>query len=244
MARSRVSASARTKTEPPRLMRGLGDLHHPVSTKNHEAQQFFDQGLKLVYAFNHDEARRSFERARQLDPQLGMAWWGVALTLGPNYNLPVDPAREKSAYEAVQHALALQDNASNPERAYINALAARYSNDPHVDLHALDVAYKDAMAKLAARYPDDLDGATLFAESMMNLNPWHLWTADGRPAEGTDQIVWVLESVLKRDPNHLGANHYYVHAIEASPNPERALASAMRLEKLAPAAGHLMHMPA
>ncbi|HET9417973.1 MAG TPA: hypothetical protein VFO30_01415 [Chthoniobacterales bacterium] len=225
-------------------MRGLGDLHHPVSTKNREAQQFFDQGLKLVYAFNHDEARRSFERALQLDPQLGMAWWGVALTLGPNYNLPVDPAREKAAYEAVQHALALQDNASDPERAYINALAARYSNDPHVDLHALDIAYKDAMAKLAARYPDDLDAATLFAESMMNLNPWHLWTADGRPAEGTDRIVWVLESVLKRDPNHVGANHYYIHAIEASPNPERALASAMRLEKLANAAGHLVHMPA
>jgi tetratricopeptide (TPR) repeat protein len=225
-------------------MKGLGDLHHPVSTNNREAQQFFDQGLKLVYAFNHDEARRSFERAAQLDRQLPMAWWGVALTLGPNYNLPVDPAREKAAYDAVQHALALQDNASEPERAYINALATRYSSDPHVDLRALDVAYKDAMAKVAARYPDDLDAATLFAESMMNLNPWHLWSADGKPAEGTDQIVWVLESVLKRDPNHLGANHYYIHAIEASPNPERALASAMRLEKLAPAAGHLVHMPA
>jgi hypothetical protein len=239
-----AAVTGRTRSESPRLMRGLGDLHHPVSTKNREAQQFFDQGLKLVYAFNHDEARRSFERASQLDPQLAMARWGIALTLGPNYNLPVDSAREKAAYEAVQHALALQDNASEPERAYINALAARYSNDPHIDLHALDVAYKDAMAKVAARYPDDLDAATLFAESMMNLNPWHLWTADGRPAEGTEQIVWILESVLKRDPNHLGANHYYIHAVEASPNPESALASAIRLEKLAPAAGHLVHMPA
>lgn len=237
-------ASARTRSNTPRLMSGLGDVHHPVSTKNRQAQQFFDQGLKLVYAFNHDEARRAFEHAGQLDPKLAMAWWGVALTLGPNYNLPVDPEREKAGYEAVQRALALQDNASEPERAYINALAVRYSKDPHIDLHALDVAYKDAMAKVAARYPDDLDAATLLAESMMNLNPWRLWTKDGKPAEGTEQIMWVLESVLKRDPNHVGANHYYIHAVEASPNPERALPSAARLEKLAPAAGHLVHMPA
>jgi tetratricopeptide (TPR) repeat protein len=237
-------ASARTRSNTPRLMSGLGDVHHPVSTKNRQAQQYFDQGLKLVYAFNHDEARRAFEHAAQLDPKLAMAWWGVALTLGPNYNLPVDPEREKAGYEAVQRALALQDNASEPERAYINALAVRYSNDPHVDLHALDVAYKEAMTKLATRCPDDLDAATLLAESMMNLNPWRLWGKDGKPAEGTEQIVWVLESVLKRDPNHVGANHYYIHAIEASPNPERALPSAARLEKLAPAAGHLVHMPA
>jgi tetratricopeptide (TPR) repeat protein len=237
-------ANARTGTNAPRLMSGLGDVHHSVSTKNRQAQQFFDQGLKLVYGFNHDEARRSFERAAGLDPKLAMAWWGVALTLGPNYNLPVDPEREKAGYDAAQRAVALQDNASEPERAYINALSVRYSNDPHVDLHALDVAYKDAMAKVAARYPDDLDAATLFAESMMNLNPWRLWGAAGKPAEGTEQIVWVLESVLKRDPNHLGANHYYIHAVEASPNPERALPSAARLEKLAPAAGHLVHMPA
>src|SRR5438128_821603 len=241
-----IAANAATKNPaaPPRLMSGLGDVHHPVSTKNRQAQQFFDQGLKLVYAFNHDEARKSFQYAADLDPNLAMAWWGVALTLGPNYNLPVDPEREKAGYEAVQHALALQENASDPERGYINALAARYSNNPHVDLHALDVAYKEAMGKLAARYPDDLDAVTFYAESAMNLNPWRLWTADGRPAEGTDEIVWVLESVLKRDPNHLGANHYYIHAVEASPNPERALPSAARLAKLAPAAGHLVHMPA
>jgi hypothetical protein len=237
-------ANSRTKADAPRLMSGLGDVHHPVSTHNHEAQQFFDQGLKLVYAFNHDEARRSFQRAAQLDPKLAMAWWGVGLTLGPNYNLPVDPEREKAGYDAAQRALALQDNASEPERAYINALAVRYSNNPHADLHALDLAYKDAMGKVAARYPDDLDAATLYAESAMNLNPWHLWTADGKPAGGTEEIVFVLESVLKRDPNHLGANHYYIHAVEASPNPERALPSAARLEKLAPAAGHLVHMPA
>ena len=239
-----VVANAATKdSPPPRLMPGLGQVHHPVSTKNRQAQQFFDQGFKFVYGFNHDEARRSFQRAAELDPKLAMAWWGVALTLGPNYNLPVDPEREKAGYEAVQKAIALRDNASEPERAYINALTVRYSNDPNADLHALDRAYKEAMGKLAMRYPDDLDAATLYAESAMNLNPWKLWTADGKPAEGTEEIVATLESVLKRDPNHLGANHYYIHAVEASPHPERALPSAVRLEKLAPAEGHLAHMP-
>src|ERR1700736_1848887 len=239
------TANAATKNpEPPaRLIPGLGEVHHPVSTKNKEAQEFFDQGLKLVYGFNHDEARRSFMRAAELDPKLAMAHWGAALTLGPNYNLPVDLERERAGYDAVQRAVALKQNASEPERAYIDALAVRYSNDPHVDLHALDRAYKDAMGKLAARYQDDLDAATLYAESMMNLNPWKLWTADGKPGENTEEIVSVLESVLKRDPNHLGANHYYIHAVEASMHPERALASAARLEKLAPAEGHLAHMP-
>src|SRR5256885_3886196 len=240
-----IAANAATKNPavPPRLMSGLGDVHHPVSTKNREAQEFFDQGLKLVYGFNHDEARRSFQRAAELDPKLAMAHWGAALTLGPNYNLPVDPERERAGYDAVQRAVALQENASEPERAYINALTVRYSKDPHVDLHALDRTYKEAMGKLVARYPDDLDAVTLFAESAMNLNPWRLWTADGKPAEGTEEIVATLESVLKRDPNHLGANHYYIHAVEASPHPERALPSAVRLEKLAPAEGHLAHMP-
>src|SRR5437763_12690215 len=228
----------------PVLMAGLGEVHHPVSTKNPQAQQFFDQGLKLVFGFNHDEAGRSFQRAAELDPKLAMAWWGVALTLGPNYNLPVDPEREKAGCEAAQRAVALQANASEPEKAYINAVAVRYSNDPKADLPALDVAYKEAMGKLSARYPDDLDAATLYAESAMNLHPWHLWSPDGKPNEGTEEIVFTLESVLKRDPNHLGANHYYIHAVEASPQPERALPSANRLTKLAPNAGHLTHMPA
>src|SRR6266705_2286059 len=240
-------SAAPAKTNPassPKLLPGLGEVHHPVATKNSQAQQFFDQGLKLVFGFNHDEARKSFQRAAELDPKLAMAWWGVSLTLGPNYNLPVDLEREKAGYDAAQRAVALKSNASEPERAYIDAVAVRYSNNPKADLHQLDVTYKDAMSKLAARYPDDLDAVTLYAESAMNLNPWHLWTADGKPAEGTEEIVWVLESVLKRDPNHLGANHYYIHAVEASPHPERALPSAARLEKLASAAGHLVHMPA
>ena len=238
-------AQARTKRPSPvRLMAGLGEVHHAVSTNNAQAQRFFDQGLKLVYGFNHDEARKSFQRAADLDPKLAMAWWGVALTFGPNYNLPVDLEREKAGYDAVQRALALQQNGSEPEQAYINALAFRYSNDPKVDLHQLDVAYREAMAKLVKSYPDDLDAATLYAESMMNLHPWKLWLRDGKPNEDTEEIIAVLESVLLRDPNHLGANHYYIHAVEASPHPERALASAARLEKLAPAAGHLVHMPA
>ena len=240
-------SAAPAKTNPassPKLLPGLGEVHHPVATKNSQAQQFFDQGLKLVFGFNHDEARKSFQRAAELDPELAMAWWGVSLTLGPNYNLPVDPEREKAGYDAAQRAVALKPNASESERAYIDAVAVRYSNDPRADLHQLDVTYKDAMSKLAARYPDDLDAVTLYAESAMNLNPWHLWTADGKPAEGTEEIVRVLESVLKRDPNHLGANHYYIHAVEASSHPERALPSAARLEKLAPAEGHLAHMPA
>ena len=238
-----ASAATKNPEAPVQLMLGLGEVHHPVSTKNKRAQQFFDQGLKLVYGFNHDEARRSFMRAAELDPKLAMAHWGVALTLGPNYNLPVDLERERAGYDAVQRAVALEQDASEPERAYIEALAVRYSNDPKADLHALDRAYRDAMGKLAARYPDDLDAATLYAESMMNLNPWKLWTADGKPGENTEEIVSVLESVLKRDPNHLGANHYYIHAVEASMHPERALASAARLEKLAPSEGHLAHMP-
>src|SRR5437763_764499 len=240
-------SAAPAKTNPassPKLLPGLGEVHHPVATKNSQAQQFFDQGLKLVFGFNHDEARKSFQRAAELDPELAMAWWGVSLTLGPNYNLPVDPEREKAGYDAAQRAVALKPNASESERAYIDAVALRYSNDPRADLHQLDVTDKDAMSKLAARYPDDLDAVTLYAESAMNLNPWHLWTADGKAAEGTEEIVRVLQSVLKRDPNHLGANHYLIHAVEASPHPELALASADRLGKLAPAAGHLVHMPA
>src|SRR6266852_7076605 len=240
-------SAAPAKTNPassPKLLPGLGEVHHPVSTSNKQAQQFFDQGLKLVYAFNHDEAGRSFQRAAALDPKLAMAWWGVALTLGPNYNLPVDPEREKAGYDAVQRALALQEEASEPERAYINALAVRYSSDSKADLHQLDMDYKNAMLKLVQQYPDDLDATTLYAESAMNLRPWQLWTADGKPAEGTEEIVSTLESVLKRDPNHIGANHYYIHAVEASPHPERALPSALRLGQLAPAAGHLVHMPA
>lgn len=226
------------------LIEGLGDHHHPVSTTNPEAQRFFDEGLTLVYAFHHEEAIRSFNRAAELDPNLAMAHWGVALALGPNINLDIDAEREKLAYEAIEKARALRAKASEPERAYIDALAKRYSNDPKADLKKLAVDYKVAMGELARRYPDDLDAATLYAESAMDLRPWNYWTKDGKPAEGTEEIVAVLESVLKRNPDHIGANHYYIHAVEASLHPEWALPSAQRLKVLTPAAGHLVHMPA
>jgi tetratricopeptide (TPR) repeat protein len=223
---------------------GLGGLHHPVSTKSAEAQKFFDQGLALVYAFNHDEAIRSFKNAAGLDPELAMAYWGIALALGPNINLPVDPEREKAAYEALQKAQALSKKAPEQERAYIEALSKRYSNDPKADLRKLDIDYKNAMSELVRQYPDDLDAATLYAESAMDLRPWMLWKPDGSPAGGTQEIVAVLESILRRNPYHLGANHYYIHTVEASPHPEWALPSAERLKTLAPLAGHLVHMPA
>ncbi len=230
--------------KPATIMAGLGSLHHPVSTTNPEAQRFFDQGLSLVFAFNHEEAIRSFKRAAELDPQMAMAWWGVALALGPNINQEVDLAHEAAAYDAAQKALALAKDKPEAERAYIGALTRRYSLDPKSDLKKLAVNYKDAMAELSKKYSDDLDAATLYAESMMDLRPWQLWSANGKPAEGTEEIVAVLESVLRRNPNHPGAIHYYIHAVEASPHPERALAYAPKLPQLMPMAGHLVHMPA
>jgi tetratricopeptide (TPR) repeat protein len=226
------------------LMPGLGNVHHAISTKNPEAQKFFDQGLALIWAFNHDEALLTFQRAAELDPDCPMAYWGVALAVGPNYNEPEpDLNREKMAWDAVQHGLALVSNASPEEQGYLEALTTRYSNDPKPDLKLLATFYKKAMADLSRKYPDDLDAAVLSAESAMDLNPWQLWTADGKPAEGTEEIVATLQSVLKRDANHIGANHFYIHAVEASPHPERGQPSADRLAKLAPAAGHLVHMP-
>jgi tetratricopeptide (TPR) repeat protein len=198
----------------------------------------------LVFGFNHEEAARSFRRAAELDPQSAMPYWGIALALGPCINLDVDPAHEKAAYEAVQKAISLSSGATESERAYIQGLAKRYSADTEIDLRKLDADYAQAMRELSRRYPDDLDAATLYAESLMDLHPWKLWALDGHPTEGTEEIVSVLESVLRRDPYHIGANHYYIHAVEASPHPGRALASAMRLQTLVPAAGHLVHMPA
>lgn len=231
------------ETKPATLISGMGDVHHPVSTTNAEAQRFFNQGLACLYGFNHDEAMRSFKRAAELDSQLAMAQWGIALALGSNYNLQADAPQLKEAYTAVRKALALASKASEHERAYIEALAKRYSDNPQAGRQKLAVDYKNAMGEFVKRYPDDLDAATLYAESMMNLRPWKLWTGEGKPAEGTEEIIRVLEGVMKRNPNHTGANHYYIHAVEASPSPERALASAARLRRLAPAAGHLVHMP-
>ena len=225
------------------MMTGLGDLHHPVSTKNEQAQQFFDQGLRLIYAFNHDEAARSFQKAAELDPKLAMAYWGVAEAVGPNYNDPASADRFQQAHAAIQKASDLSTNASPVERAYIAAMAKRFPADPKADLRKAAEAYHDAMREVAKNNPDDLDAATLFAEAGMNLHPWGLWHPDGTPEAGTEEIVSTLESVIRRDPNHMGAVHYYIHSVEASRSPERALAGANRLAAMAPAAGHLVHMP-
>jgi tetratricopeptide (TPR) repeat protein len=236
--------SHEVSNRPVTLVTGLGDLHHPVSTRNPEAQKFFDQGLRFIYAFNHDEAARSFQHATELDPKLAMAWWGVAEAVGPNYNDPADPDRFKRAHDAVQKAVDLSSGATASEQAYIQAMAKRFPADPNSDLKKAAEDYHDAMREVSKQFPDDLDAATLFAESGMNLHPWGLWHQDGTPEAGTDEIVATLESVIKRDPNHLGAIHYYIHSVEASNNPERALAGANKLASLAPNAGHIVHMPA
>lgn len=228
---------------PAALEAGLGDINHPVTTTNADAQKFFNQGLAYLYGFNHEEAVKSFKQAAQLDPNLAMAYWGIALAMGSNYNVEADGPSLLEAFNNLQKAIALEPKASDNERAYIDALSKRYSSDLQADKHKLALDYKNAMGALSKNYPDDLDAATLYAESMMNLRPWKLWTADGKPAEDTLEIVAVLESVLRRNPNHTGANHYYIHAVEASNNAERGLPSADRLGKLAPKAGHLVHMP-
>jgi len=235
---------AHTQSTPATLMSGLGDLHHPVSTKNPQAQEFFDQGLRLIYAFNHDEAARSFQRAADLDPNLAIAYWGVAEAVGPNYNDPASDDRFALAHQAIQKAVDLSSGASPVEQAYIQAMALRFPADPKANRRQAAEAYHDAMREVAKKFPDDLDAATLFAESGMDLHPWGLWHHDGTPEAGTEEIVTALESVIKRDPNHMGAVHYYIHAVEASPSPERALAGANKLAAMAPAAGHLVHMPA
>jgi len=236
--------SAHSQSKPATRMPGLGNLHHPVSTSNPEAQEFFDQGLRLIYAFNHDEAARSFQRAAELDVKLAMAYWGIAEAVGPNYNDPASDDRFKQAHEAIQKAVDLSAQAPANEQAYIQAMAKRFPADPKADRKKAAEDYHDAMREVMKKYPDDLDAATLFAESGMNLHSWALWHVDGTPEVGTEEIVATLESVIRRDPDHLGAVHYYIHATEASPYPERALAGANRLASLAPGAGHIVHMPA
>jgi tetratricopeptide (TPR) repeat protein len=231
-----------------RLFDGLGEYHRPVSTKSPKAQRYFDQGMRLLWGFNHDESTRSFARALELDPSCAMCAWGVALTVGPNYNVPMlAEARAKIAFDATKRAQSLAGSAAPVEQALISTLAQRYPNAQPLDPQStapILTAHAAAMRAVARRYPDDLDVQALYAESMMNVHAWKLWSPDGTPAEGTTEIITTLESVLKRDPMHVGALHYYVHAVEASPHPEKGLAAAARLRTLAPAAGHLLHMPA
>ncbi|WP_447977491.1 tetratricopeptide repeat protein [Candidatus Nitrospira bockiana] len=229
-------------TGPVILFDNLGRLHHPITTSDPKAQQYFDQGLRLIYAFNHEEAVRSFEEAVRLDPDAAMAYWGIAYALGPNINAPMGREQERRAYEAIQEARRRAEKVSPREQAYIEALAVRYSTAPDADRKALDAAYAAAMRVLHQQDPADTDAATMLAEALMNLRPWDYWTQDGRPQPGTMEIVSVLEDVLTRDPDHIGACHYYIHAVEAW-EPQRAVPCAERLPSLAPGAGHLVHMP-
>ncbi len=225
------------------LQFGKGMVHHPVSTNNQEAQTYFDQGFSYLYAFNHDAAYWSFKKASELDPNLAMAYWGMGYAIGPNINTEIDIAQEKRAYDFAQQAMKLSSNASANEKAYIEALSKRYSNLDQPRNAQLNIDYKNGMKKVVEQFPDDLDAATLYAESILDTSPWNQWDENKNPREGTMEAVTTLQSVLKRDPLHLGANHFYIHSVEASNHPEWALPSAERLTTLAPEAGHLLHMP-
>jgi len=230
------------ETEPPVLLTQLGDLHHPITTTSGKTQRYFDQGLVLVFGFNHEAAIRSFQEAARNDPKCAMCQWGIGLALGPNINAPMGPEAAKQAYAATQKAQALAPGASPKEQAYIAALAKRYAAEPPEDRSALDLAYAEAMRDVREQYPDDLDAATLAAEALMDLSPWAYWTPDAQPGPHTGELVAVLEGVMKKNPKHVGANHYYIHAVEEF-YPEKGEAAADRLGTLAPQAGHLVHMP-
>jgi len=240
----------RALEEDPRLapgqiapvLEGLGDHHHAVTTSSERAQLFFDQGLKLTYGFNHQEALRAFKEAARLDPDCAMAYWGWALVLGPNLNLPMAADVVPQAWEAIQLALERKGKVTDKERGMIEALALRLTDDPETERKPFDTAYAEAMEQLHAKYPDDPDIATLYAASMMNLTPWNYWNKDGSPLAGTETILDVLEDVIEQDPHHEGALHYYIHAVEPV-DPERGERAADLLRGLAPGAGHLVHMP-
>jgi tetratricopeptide (TPR) repeat protein len=226
------------------LLEGLGNYTMPVTSSHPDVQRWFDQGLMLTYGFNHDAAERSFLRAAQLDPDCAMCWWGASLVLGPHVNAGMDPGNNAAAFDRLRRARAAAGAASEHEQAYIEALSTRYAEHPPEDRRALDTAYAEAMAQLAHRFPDDLDAATLHAEALMNLQPWDYWDASGRPTGNTAEIVSRLEGIIARNPDHPGALHLYIHAVEASEDPWRAVEAADRLRELVPGSGHLVHMPA
>jgi tetratricopeptide (TPR) repeat protein len=238
------AADSKPEKLPGPLFDGLGKHHHAVTTIVPKAQRYFDQGLSLCYAFNHKEAIRSFRAAALLDPDLAMAHWGIAYASGPHVNRPMDKEDNDRAWSAIQSAVALKPKAGEKERAFIDAMAARYSTELPTDRAALDKAYADALRKVVKQFPDDLDAHTLFAEALMNLMPWDYWTKDRSPKPEIEEAMVALRFVMARNPDHPGANHLYIHAVEAGPNPEVALPAADRLAFFAPQAGHLVHMPA
>jgi tetratricopeptide (TPR) repeat protein len=224
------------------LYDNLGVLHYPITTAVPLAQRYFDQGLRLYYAFNHQEAIRSFQEGARLDPDCAMCYWGIALAYGPNINAPMDAGSDRLAYAATQLAGQHATTVSHRERALIQALVTRYVAEPLDHRMKLDAAYSQAMADVVQRFPEDLEAKTLYAESLMDLSPWDYWTADDKPKPNTTTVLSQLEQVLTAEPGHPGANHFYIHAVEAV-QPEWALTAAERLADLMPGAGHLVHMP-
>ena len=228
---------------PGPLFDGLGSHQHKVTTSSKQAQRYFNQGLTLCFAFNHKEAIRSFRSAAQLDPSCAMAWWGVAYAYGPHVNKPMSADENAEAWKALQQMIALQANASPKERAYINALSKRYEEKFTEDHSALDKAYAAGMRELVKQFPDDLDAQAMFAEALMDTMPWDYWAKDRSPKPETEEAIAALRFVLARNPDHPGATHFYIHAVEAGPTPELGIPSADRLGRFAPQAGHLVHMP-
>ena len=226
------------------LLGNLGTYHRAIKTSNEDAQKFFDEGLALLYGFNHEESFKSFELAASKDAAAPMPHWGMALALGTNINDVAPAERLKQGYTHLAEAQKRKSAGSDVEQGLVDALSKRYVAEPTGDQMVREQAYSAAMGELSKKFSEDLDVATLYAESMMNLRPWQLYTKDGTPQPGTSNIVNALEGVMKRNPNHPGANHYYIHAVEASKSPDRALVQAGRLESLVPGAGHLVHMPA
>ena len=232
---------AAESTQVP-LYQDLGEHHYRITTGRPLAQRYFDQGLRLYYAFNHQEAIRAFAEGARIDSDCAMCYWGIALAHGPNINAPMDPAAGRLAHGALQRALKQEKKVSARERAFIRALATRYAAEPPSDRDQLDIAYARAMRDVVLRFPDDMEAKTLYAESLMDLSPWDYWTSEGNPKAHTVKLLSQLEQVLGANPNHPGANHLYIHAVEAV-HPERAVQAAERLAGLMPGAGHLVHMP-
>ena len=234
-----------TAAQPaPALFEDFGSLHRDIGSANPAAQRYFDQGLRMAYGFNHEAAGRAFAEAERRDPECAICVWGQALVLGPNINQPMEAGTVRQATALAKRAQALATHAQPVDRALIAALQQRYADPAPTDREPLDRAYADAMAMVARDYPDDDDVATLYAEALMDLSPWAYWTPDGKPTASTPRILAALEHVLQRNPQHIGAMHYYIHATEASPTPQRAERYADRLAALAPGSGHLVHMPA
>ena len=240
------SPSGAPQTSGPKapLYDNLGNSHYAITTASPDAQKYFDQGLTLSYAFNHAEAIRAFRQAAALDPKCAMCYWGIAFALGPNINAPITEQAAKEAWQAIEQARSVAAGAPEKERAFIEALAKRYTADPKAERAPLDRAYAEAMRAVSARFPDDLAAATLYAQSLRDTSPWNYWEKDGSPRQFTSDVLASLESVLSRKADHIGAIHLYIHAVEASPNPGRATPYADKLAALVPGAGHLVHMPA